>query len=258
MNSILWVLFGLNVVGTVAGIYAMRFRAVSGKFTAISAGIMVGVALFWIFPDMTRNSGMAPAAFAVTGALAALYAIDRFIYPVCPCCAHGNHRSPSAGTHHSNASGSSGTLIPLVIAICIHNLFDGWTAAAAGHAGSGLASGIVIGLFAHKIPEALVFGLMLRGASNARTFSLLSAGITSLAILAGGSAPSGLGVLSETAVIAASLALACSSFLFLGGHIFVRQKRHAGMGSALTPLILGLLASAAVEQAVSTLLVQSH
>jgi hypothetical protein len=60
------------------------------------------------------------------------------------------------------------------------------------------------------------------------------------------------------AVIAASLALACSSFLFLGGHIFVRQKRRAGMGSALAPLILGLLVSAAVEQAVSTLLAQSH
>jgi len=103
-----------------------------------------------------------------------------------------------------------------------------------------------------------VFGLMLRGASNARTFPLLSAGVTSLAILAGGAAPSGLGVLSKTAVIAASLALACSSFLFLGGHIFVRQKRRAGMGSALAPLFLGLLVSAAVEQAVSTLLAQSH
>ena len=254
MNSVLFVLFGVDLVGTVLGIYAMRSRALSGKFTAISAGVMVGVALFWIFPDMTRQSGMAQAAVAVGFALAALYGIDRFVYPVCPCCTHGKHRSPVAGAHHSNTSGTSGTIIPLIIAICIHNLFDGWTAAVAGHAGSSPGSGVAVGLIAHKIPEAVVFGLMLRGATHGRTAALCCVSFTSLAILAGGAAHSGFWLLSGTTLIATSLALACGSFLFAGGHIFLRQQRHAGMGSAVAPLVLGLLVSAGLEQAISTAL----
>jgi len=258
MNLPLFAVFGVDAAGTVLGMYAMRSHALRGKFTAISAGVMVGVALFWILPDMTMKSGMAPAALAVAGALATLCAIDRFVYPVCPCCAHGDRRSAPAGPHHSKASGGNGALIPLVIAICIHNLLDGWMAVAAGHAGSSPGSGIVVGLIAHKIPEAVVFGLMLRNATNVRNVQILSVVFTSLSILAGGAAHSGFLMFSETIVIAASLALACSSFLFAGGHIFLRQQRHAGIRSAVAPLIIGLLFSAAVERAVSATLAQSH
>jgi zinc transporter ZupT len=251
MNSVLFILLGVDAAGTMLGMYAMRSRALSGKFTAISAGVMIGVALFWIFPDMTLKSGMGPAALAVGGALTALCAIDHFVYPVCPCCTH-------AGSRRSRVAGASGTLIPLVMAICIHNLFDGWTAVAAGHAGSSPGSGIAVGLIAHKVPEAVVFGLMLRDAANARSLQMLSVVLTSLAILAGGAMHSGFWMLSETMVIAASLALACSSFLFAGGHIFLRQRRHAGIQSAVAPLIVGVLFSAAVERAISAALAQSH
>ena len=258
MNSILFALFGLDIVATVLGIYAMRSRTLSGKFTAISAGVMVGVAVFWIFPDMTRKSGTVHAALIVGVALTALYGIDRFVYPVCPCCSHAERHGSSAGSHHPKLSGASGALIPLVIAICIHNLFDGWTAAAAGHAGSSPGSGIAVGLIAHKIPEAVVFGLMLRNVTKERIFLLLSVSLTSLAILAGGIAQSRIWMLSETVVIAGSLALACGSFLFAAAHMFLRQQRRAGTGSALLPLVIGLLLSAALEQAISTAFAQSH
>jgi len=263
MNSILFALFGLDILATVLGIYAMRSRTLSGKFTAISAGVMVGVAVFWIFPDMTRESGTVHAALIVGVALTALYGIDRFVYPVCPCCSHAERHGSSASAHHpelsgAKLSGASGALIPLVIAICIHNLFDGWTAAAAGHAGSSPGSGIAVGLIAHKIPEALVFGLMLRNVTKERIFLLLSVSLTSLAILVGGAAQSSIWMLSETVVIAGSLALACGSFLFAAAHMFLRQQRRAGTGSALLPLVIGLLLSAALEQAISTAFAQSH
>jgi zinc transporter ZupT len=253
MNSVLITILGVDALGTVLGIYAMKSRALSGKFTAISAGVMVGVALFWIFPDMTQKSGWVTAVLAVGSALAALLWFDRFIYPVCPCCSHS--LGSTNRRRHLKGSVGNGTLIPLVIAICLHNLFDGWTAAAAGHGWSGSGSGIALGLIAHKIPEALVFGLMLRGASTGRNVPLLiSVCLTSLAILAGGATHAIIWTLSETTVIAVSLALACGSFLFAGGHMFVRQQRHVGTMSALAPLILGVLVSAGMEQAVSAAL----
>jgi hypothetical protein len=128
----------------------------------------------------------------------------------------------------------------------------------ARYAGNSSHSGIAVGLIAHKLPEAVVFGFMLRAATNRPYIPLLSVSFTSLAILVGGAAHSGIWTLSETTVMTTSLALACSSFLFTGAHIFFRQQRHAGTRSAVTPLILGLLASAAVEQTISAVLAQSR
>jgi zinc transporter ZupT len=219
---------------------------------------MLGVALFWIFPDMQQKSGVVQAALAVGVAVAALYTIDRFVYPVCPCCAHGGRHDRLFGRHRTHKRGTDGTLIPLVVAICIHNLFDGWTAAVAGYAGGSRGSGIALGLFAHKIPEAVVFGLMLRAATDRARGPLLSVGLTSIAILVGGAAHTSLWTLSETTVIATSLAVACGSFLFAGAHIFLTQQKHAGTRSAVAPLAIGLFVSAFIEQAISIAFAQSH
>jgi zinc transporter ZupT len=69
------VVFGVDVVSTVIGIWAMRFRTVGDKFKAISAGIMVGVALFWIFPDLMQKSGVVHAALIIGVGLATLCGI---------------------------------------------------------------------------------------------------------------------------------------------------------------------------------------
>jgi len=256
MTPLLFTLIAVDLAGMLLGIYAMRSRSVSGRFTTISAGVMLGVALFWIFPDMREQSGIVHAALAVGVAVAALYTIDRFVYPVCPCCSHGGRHDRLFGRHRTHRHDSHGTLIPLVVAICVHNLFDGWTAAVAGYGGGSWGSGIALGLFAHKIPEAVVFGLMLRAATDRAWGALLCAGLTSVAIFVGGAAHTSLLTLSETAVIATSLAVACGSFLFAGAHIFLRQQKHAGTRSAVAPLAIGLFVSAFV--AISIAFAQSH
>jgi hypothetical protein len=77
MGPVLFALFAVDVLGTVAGIFAMRSRLVSAKVTMISAGVMIGVALFWIFPEIRQKSGLMHAGLVVVVALVALYAIDR-------------------------------------------------------------------------------------------------------------------------------------------------------------------------------------
>jgi zinc transporter ZupT len=254
MNRILLLLVGVDAIGTMIGIGAMRSRAVRGKFKAISAGVMVGVALFWIVPDLMHKSGVVHAALIIGVGLAALCGIDRFVYPVCPCCTHHGHRDFGIRDSPGHSHQSGGALIPLVLAICVHNLFDGWTAAVASAAGASAGSGIGVCLIAHKIPEAIVFGLMLRNAARRNYVAVLNACLASVTILVGGTARSSLPALSETTVVSTSLAFACSSFLFAGAHIFLRQQRSEGMRSALGPLLLGLFASAAMEQAISTVL----
>ena len=89
LNSILISLFAIAAVGSLGGMYVMQLRNLSRKVTAISGGIMLGIALFWISPDLTRTAGFAHSSLTVAVALAALYALDRFVYPVCPCCGAG-------------------------------------------------------------------------------------------------------------------------------------------------------------------------
>jgi zinc transporter ZupT len=254
---ILILLFAVEVVGTVFGIWAMRSRPFSENFAALNAGVMVGVALFWIFPDMTRDSGIAHSTIALGVTVAFLYAFDRYICPVCPCCAHREHGQYERRSDE-HASRSYNSLIPLVTAIFIHNLFDGWTASVAVSAGANLQSGITAGLLAHKMPEAIIFGFILRRASNGPTVPLVSAVVTSIAIPFGAVVHRGLGMLFEETILAASLALICGSFLFVGLHAFLRQRRFGGIWSALKPLMIGLLASALLEQVVSTSLARTR
>lgn len=87
MNSLLAVLFVIDVAGTLGGIFLMQLRGLSRKVAAISGGVMLGAALFWIWPDLTRAAGLEHSIITVALGVTALYAIDRFVYPVCPCCA---------------------------------------------------------------------------------------------------------------------------------------------------------------------------
>jgi hypothetical protein len=242
MNFVLFLLFAVDLIGTLAGIHVMQSAHLSRKVTAVSSGILLGVGLFWILPDITQSAGIAHAFFSVGIATAALYAVDRFVYPVCPCCSR-------YGDVHCSRPAQA--LLPLVIAIGVHNIFDGWTADVAAHAGSMLRSGIATGLIAHKIPEGLVFGMMLRSASRNRSALLWSAFLTGSCILAGFAMHNGSTLLATSSVLTLSLAIACASFLFVGLHTFQQQRQENGIKPALLSLMAGIAGTVVVERGLS-------
>jgi ABC-type antimicrobial peptide transport system permease subunit len=79
MNSIPAVLFVTDVVGTLGGMCVMQMTKLSRKATALSGGVMLGAAIFWIWPDLTKAAGLEHSFLTVAAAVAALYAIDRFV-----------------------------------------------------------------------------------------------------------------------------------------------------------------------------------
>ena len=150
-----------------------------------------------------------------------------------PCTSQLPHLSPRAP--------------PLVTAICFHNFFDGWVAGLAEQVGSTVRSGIVTGLLAHKIPEAALFGMMLRSVAKDSRGALIAAILTASTILLGGLSHGWLPSTSARAIIL-SLAVTCASFLFLGGHIFWRQRQLLGTRSALMSLAGGVIATVLLQQ----------
>ncbi|HEX4163932.1 MAG TPA: ZIP family metal transporter [Bryobacteraceae bacterium] len=238
MHKLLSLVFFIDLLGTMAGIYAMQWREFDRKFIAISGGVLLGVGSFWIWPDIAQQIGAVHSLLTVSVALAALYVFDRYLYPICPCC-----------THHMrhNCRISPLALLPLVIAICFHNFFDGWVAGLTEQVGSTVRSGITTGLLAHKIPEAALFGMMLRSAAKDNRGALVAAILTASTIVLGGLFHGWLPATSSEALIL-SLAVTCASFLFLGGHIFWRQRKLLGTRGALVSLAGGVIATVLLEQ----------
>jgi zinc transporter ZupT len=242
MNFVPFSLFAVDLIGTLAGIHVMQSAQLSRKITAVSSGVMLGVGLFWILPDITQSAGILHAFLSVTVAITALFGVDRYIYPVCPCCSH---------LAHSTCQRLPDALLPLVIAIGVHNLFDGWTAGIALHSAGMLRSGIVMGLIAHKIPEGLIFGMMLRATSSKRNVLLPSALITGLCILAGYNMYGEMKLVQASLLVTLSMAIACASFVFVGLHSFQLQRRRTGTKPALLFLAAGVAGTVVIEKGLS-------
>src|SRR5262249_47717233 len=139
-----------------------------------SGGVLVGVALFWVLPE-TAESLRWPGALAWTIAgFALLWAIDRFIYPVCPACSHTHEHDHCETRLHGFAP-------PLLIASALHSALDGW-----GAASTEFGTALVLGIAFHKIPEGVALGVMARASLPSKMTALGWCAVAQAATLVGG------------------------------------------------------------------------
>ena len=202
----------------------MRVRQISNLVLPISGGMLFGIAIFWILPEMTELAGWPRAFLWATSIFLLFLVIDRKIFPICPCC---GHRGCTPGNRPALG------FVPLIGAIVLHNIFDGWTIALSNHVDGAAKWQLVGGVLAHKLPEALIFGLMLAVSTKKRRHALLAALVTASGIGVGATGQA-LVVHSAASTIGfASLALAGASFLFIGVHLFLLHRRERGLSVAL-------------------------
>src|SRR5580658_2808192 len=89
-----------------------------------SAGVLLGVALFGLAPELASELGWARVLALAGGGYGLLLLVDRYVYPVCPTCAHDHdHRGCEAELH--------GFAAPLIAAAAMHSFLDGWSVATA-------------------------------------------------------------------------------------------------------------------------------
>src|SRR4051794_35123627 len=94
MTVLTW-LFSLDLFGTVGGSQLMRLRRLSRLLFPVSGGVLLGIALFWIVPDLVPTAGFTETIGFSAFLLAALIFVDRHWIPLCPCCTRGRH--PACG-----------------------------------------------------------------------------------------------------------------------------------------------------------------
>ena len=196
-----------------AGVLLNSVREVARKLLPASGLLLMAVALLLLLPELAHTLGWANAAFLFLAALAIVWAMDKFIYPVCPLCSHSHDHDDCSTRLHGFAP-------PLLIAMLIHNVFDGWMVT--------LGHGLSMGVIAHKVPECFAFGAILAAALKSRGAALGWAVLTQGGMFAGAALHSATAAWLSPVWMVSLVALGAGLFFYLGFHaVHGEWKRRA-------------------------------
>ena len=232
----------MGVLGAVLGVALSSAGRRSRVAVPFSAGVLLGVALFGLLPELSEEAGAWFSILLAAAGYGLLFTINRYAYPVCPTCAH-NH------DHAACASELHGFALPLVAAAAIHSFFDGWMISAsqvAAPLGLRLAVPIAIGL--HKLPEGMALGGILRASVKSRAAALGWCALAEGTTLAGGA--SGLWVAPRlgSSWTMVPLGLAAGWLVFLGWHAVHEEWRQRGARPAFLSAAAGVVGAAALQR----------
>jgi zinc transporter ZupT len=211
----------------------------AGRFLVpFGAGLLMGMALFGVWPEMAENAGWLGGAIVLALGFGLLWFVDRFVHPVCPSCSHSHNHGACSVTLH-------GFALPLVAAAVLHSFMDGLAVAASRRDGpAGLGWGVFLAVAIHKIPEGLAYGAIMRAAVRSRWAALGWCAVAQAPTIAGGALESLIVAHLGVRWVIAPLALAGGSFLYLGFHAVHNDFKRRGAFPAFAPAIIGLAGSA--------------
>jgi zinc transporter ZupT len=206
----------------------------------LSGGLLIGVALFGLIPELALDIGWLPGLLLVAVGYLALKALDRFAFSVCPSCAHDHSHEGCPEPLHGFAG-------PLLAATTIHAFVDGWglVAVQIGTHTPGAGTAFAAALLLHKIPEGLALGTILRASVDRAWLAFALCAAVESATIVGGA--TGLW-LTPVNWVSYPLAIAGGTFLFLGVHAVHSDWKRRGARPAFIPAIAGAAGAALLQQ----------
>ncbi len=240
----MWLLLLVATATAFAGILAGVFVSASRRHVRIviplSAGLLLGVALFGLLPELAQDLSWTLSVVFFAAGFALLTLLDRLGVSICPDCAHDHDHGGCLAPLHGFAA-------PLLIAAGAHALFDGWAIAASGlNAASTVRVALPLALVMHKLPEGLSLGAMLNHALRSRRQALALAMLAELLTVAGGAVSLAVAPRLGSVWTSYPLALAGGFFLFLGYHA-LRAEWRKNPNFALISGLAGLVFSGLLQ-----------
>lgn len=231
----------IAVISAALGVRLDAAPRISRRVVPFSAGLLVGVAVFFLLPELAEalNWRIALAWFAAGFAL--VWIIDHSVYAICPSCSHTHdHEHCSAPLH--------GFALPLLVAAGLHSLLDGWTLASGAQVGpETLGLALITAIAIHKVPEGIALGVIVRAAVPSNFKALAGCAVAEAATVAGV-------ILEATAAprigsqwVEVVLALAGGAFLYLGYHAVHAEYKLRGAVPAFVPALTGVAGSTMIR-----------
>lgn len=230
--------FLIALSGVMVGVWLTALPALSRRMVPFSGGVLLGIAAFWVMPEMASFFGWPGAVFWVAAGFGALWIIDRYIHPVCPSCSHTHDHDACATRLHGFAP-------PMLLAAGLHSFLDGWTIPAAQQ--SAMGSFFALGIALHKIPEGLALGVIVRAAVTSRRRALAGCAAAQFFTVVGAALEMILAPYLGLPWVHGLLALAAGSFLYLGYHAIHGEYRRRGAVPAFMPALTGVAGSSVIR-----------
>ncbi len=221
-------LFGLALAGVALGIWLAEIPETSRLIVPFSGGLLIGIAIFWVLPEIANDSGWLLALAGAAGGFALLWLIDRFLYPV------------RRDVHRFGP--------PLLAAAGVHSFFDGWSISVSQtQPSNGIKLAFLVGIGVHKLPEGLALGVLLLSATGSPWKAGLYSVVVQSAMFVGAFAALALASHLASSGTGALLAVASGVFIYLGYHAIEDQARERGLSTALLPALTGAAGAAVLK-----------
>jgi zinc transporter ZupT len=239
--QILSYLFLLTLLGAAAGIRLARIPSISRRVMPFSGGLLAGIALFWILPEISEREGWLAGCAGLLAGFSLLWLTDRYLYPVCPTCSHTHDHGDCIQTLHGFAT-------PLLIAASLHSFFDGWSLAVSEEKGfETLKLAFLAGIGIHKLPEGLALGALLAAALGAGWKAILGSALAQSMMFAGAAmAIMATGHVNATWTLG-FLSVAAGAFVYLGYHAVDSEIQQRGLATSWMPALTGALGAAVLR-----------
>jgi zinc transporter ZupT len=238
---LLLAVLGMAVLGVLLGIQLTAVPELSRRLLPFSGGILLGMAAFWIVPEIAVRTGWMAALAGMAVGFGLLWVIDRYIHAICPSCSPEHDHEDCANRLH-------GFAVPLLIASGVHSFFDGWgLVVAQTHGFEDLRTAFLVGISIHKLPEAMAMGVLMMAAVGKRVNAALGAIAAQSMLLVGGGVAwfvAGHIGLSFSAIL---LAVAAGIFGYLGYHAIEGEYRRRGMATTVVAAVSGAAGAALVK-----------
>jgi len=236
---------GISAAGVGTWLTTAKWRA---RFVLpLSAGVLLGVALFGLLPELAAEAGWAISLLLFGAGYGGLIAFNRYVYPVCPTCAHDHdHRSCATELH--------GFAAPLVAAAAVHSFLDGWSVTTAQWtAPLGLRVAVPLAVGLHKIPEGIALGGLLLASMGSRARALSACIIAEGITLVGGGTGLLLAPRLGTSWILYPLGATAGWVFYLGFHALHEEWKRRGLAPAFVSALMGMAGAAVIQRGAEAL-----
>lgn len=152
------------------GLFALRFRSAARLILGLTAGVVLGVVVFDLFPELftlTQQTGtpIRTVMIAIVAAFLAFHILEKSLL------AHHGGEDHAAGQHHPSVG------LVTALALTGHSLADGVAIGLAFQANAGVGLAVAIAVIGHDFADGLntVTLMLTHGNSRRRAAGLLAA-----------------------------------------------------------------------------------
>lgn len=232
----------IGIAGAALGVWLTGMRQRVRIVVPFSAGVLLGVSLFGLFPELAGQAGWAASGFLFAAGYLLLIAINKFGHPVFTSCAHEHDHDRCATELHGFAG-------PLIAASALHAFLDGWSIASVQSAAPlGLRVAVPLAVLLHKLPEGVALGGILRASMRTRAAAMGWCALAEGATVAGGALGLGMAPHLGTQWTMYPLGLTAGWLFYLGFHAVREEWKHRGAVPALVSAFLGIAGAAVIQR----------